>query len=835
MAASRRQLHLGCVVTVPATIFDEPNNERWSVAVFGSEANSKALECTVVSMRRGRVKVRVHHDGDRYEFAHAVITHNPASCPKCRSNATPQHLPSLSQRAQAPRTGPDIGGTYFPNGGSADAPGTGVPANRTDSDDDDTPLDCLARAATGLNLMLDTEEPPSQATDVPVAQRRAKRKRQPVVEAEMEVSEGDTTILGSSDSEARSDEEENLADGDEDFEGSYNEGESPQSRGSGRLGRGRGRGRGRCTGGRQSARSPPHEDTQERVKRHRLWWTKNATRTVDPLRTGGGFTGRPVFKLHNYRDASPLQYFEAVFPSCVPEIAAATTLAGKAIVRPSFDCSEADMWLFLGLKHYIMIFNQDGDKSQYWETSGDGQPGVFVVHDLGKYGMTYSRFRDIERAFCLPTYGNPEDVFNPIRFFADQWNDNMKGVFEPSWVLVVDESMGKWLGKGMPGLMVVPRKPTPCGREAHTTACGETCVILFYEMYEGKERMEAKEFVEVAGKAPAKAMRCVKNWFSTGRVVILDAGFASVKCAEVLTDKGLFMIGNVKGASAKFPKDWLLGQVNKRGDRATATAESITPDGNTCHMLASIDVDKQPMALLGTAGSSTPGETLHRKFTTIRADGTYNIREATLEQDHIHAVYRKYFNALDKHNSVRQGGISWEDTWRTHRWWVREFQMLFGMSEVNAWLLYKRYKPTQQGHVSFSNFRRELCKQLLLHPKIMRDRELRARGGEAVCSGHCLINLGTAPGGHSIQKACVFCGTRTSWYCPCTPVQDCPGVYLCNIASGRSCFNLHHRGEAPENRKAKAQTDVWRKRREAVEVEANGRGHRRVGRGKRAT
>jgi hypothetical protein len=60
-------------------------------------------------------------------------------------------------------------------------------------------------------------------------------------------------------------------------------------------------------------------------------------------------------------------------------------------------------------------------------------------------------------------------------------------------------------------------------------------------------------------------------------------------------------------------------------------------------------------------------------------------------------------------------------------------------------------------------------------------------------------------------------------------------VYLCNIASGRTCFNLHHRGEAPENRKAKAQTDVWRKRREAVDVEANGRGHRRVGRGKRAT
>ena len=133
-----------------------------------------------------------------------------------------------------------------------------------------------------------------------------------------------------------------------------------------------------------------------------------------------------------------------------------------------------------------MIFNQDGDKEQYWLKSDEGQPGVFVVHDLGKYGMSYNFYREIERSFCLPKYGIDEDVFDPIRLFADKWNDNMKEAFHPSWVLVVDESMGKWRGKGMPGLMIVPRKPTPAGREAHTTACGETGTIIFYEMYEGK-------------------------------------------------------------------------------------------------------------------------------------------------------------------------------------------------------------------------------------------------------------------------------------------------------------------------------------------------------------
>ena len=67
------------------------------------------------------------------------------------------------------------------------------------------------------------------------------------------------------------------------------------------------------------------------------------------------------------------------------------------------------------------------------------------------------------------------------------------------------------------------------------------------------------------------------------------------------------------------------------------------------------------MALLGSGGTSIAGETLHRYFTTIRADGSYNVRSATLEQMHIHELYKKYFNALDRHNTIRQGGHCFED------------------------------------------------------------------------------------------------------------------------------------------------------------------------------
>ena len=254
------------------------------------------------------------------------------------------------------------------------------------------------------------------------------------------------------------------------------------------------------------------------------------------------------------------------------------------------------------------------------------------------------------------------------------------------------------------------------------------------------------------------------------------------------------MIGNVKSGSSKFPKQWLLDNVPRRGDRCHATAASISPNGNTVSMLASADQDKQPMCLLGTAGTSCDGATLHRKFTTIRADGSYATREATLEQDNIHEVYRKYFNALDKHNSIRQGGACFETTWKTHRWRVREFQMLWGISEVNAWILYKTFKPGMN-NVSFSNFRRELYLQIMRHPKILKDRELRRRARDDAedIGCHGLETFGRKENGKLWQKTCAFCPMKTSFYCPCTSA----GITLCNHASGRDCFKKHCLGEAP--------------------------------------
>ena len=49
---------------------------------------------------------------------------------------------------------------------------------------------------------------------------------------------------------------------------------------------------------------------------------------------------------------------------------------------------------------------------------------------------------------------------------------------------------------------------------------------------------------------------------------------------------------------------------------------------------------------------------------------------------------------------------------KTHSWWVRDYEILFGMSEVNAFLLWNKFKPAHS--LSMAQFRLQLCHQMLM-------------------------------------------------------------------------------------------------------------------------
>ena len=224
------------------------------------------------------------------------------------------------------------------------------------------------------------------------------------------------------------------------------------------------------------------------------------------------------------------------------------------------------VWSFFGYNMAILTLHTGGPKEDMWLSAPnwDYHDTLWLPPDMGRFGMDWPKFKNLMRAFCLPTYDQIEDPFSPIRRFVDRWNSKMAATLIPGPIICVDESMGLWVGRrnkegavnrlGMPGWQFVGRKPTNKGREMFTTACCDTGIVIFVELHEGAVRMSRKEFVAEWGKNPSKAMRCVKPWFGSGRLVIIDSGFASVKCAHGMAEHGMYVVGNVKSASAGFPK-----------------------------------------------------------------------------------------------------------------------------------------------------------------------------------------------------------------------------------------------------------------------------------------
>ena len=71
-------------------------------------------------------------------------------------------------------------------------------------------------------------------------------------------------------------------------------------------------------------------------------------------------------------------------------------------------------------------------------------------------------------------------------------------------------------------------------------------IVVRLELNEGRQRMREKEFVPEYGATTATVLRLTKDVQGTGRTVIADSWFGSVKSASELMKVGLYSIMLVK-------------------------------------------------------------------------------------------------------------------------------------------------------------------------------------------------------------------------------------------------------------------------------------------------
>ena len=106
-------------------------------------------------------------------------------------------------------------------------------------------------------------------------------------------------------------------------------------------------------------------------------------------------------------------------------------------------------------------------------------------------------------------------------------------------------------------------------------------------------------------------MRLVQPWAGSGRIVVGDSWFGSLRTAVALRRMGLYTVANVKTASKGFPKDRLLDKVLHRDDRCHM--ELRVPDDEWTYY-GSAHRDVKPMALVHTCLTSHAGQPRTRTF-----------------------------------------------------------------------------------------------------------------------------------------------------------------------------------------------------------------------------
>ena len=459
---------------------------------------------------------------------------------------------------------------------------------------------------------------------------------------------------------------------------------------------------------------------------------------------------------------------------------------------------------WLGIYHQMLADPRSGGRRAYW-SKDKGYDALnrsrYSMEDI----MGIYEFEAIYSVFGIPPM-DPHDPFDGVRGFVDAWNHTCKDALQPSWVLVIDESMIKWKGRGMPGWSFVPRKPEPCGMEGKTLACGECKCMIHFDMQEGKDRMTQKKFNKDYGKSVGCTLRLVEHYFNQGKVVIGDSWFGSPKAAVALIEKGLFCVMNVKGKRKSYPMERVQAEITKE-NRKFSLMSRVVMDEEEWFLVAGGHKEKKPMCLIATCSTMEAGEDSVYTIYSIGDDGNEETYTATYSTTKMHGMYRKYFNRIDLHNRDRQENFYFAQVLSTKSWRKRVIWELWGATMVNVHFTVQYFYQAHYGTMRPQQFKDSLALQLLYNPWL--DAEAVAR--HVPSQRHKMLQMPHRehrPGATKNTK-CRYCKMCTIMYCEsCSNLRT--GMYfgLCNSAL-RGCYEKHLRNEPLPANQPRGKTKKW--------------------------
>jgi hypothetical protein len=444
-------------------------------------------------------------------------------------------------------------------------------------------------------------------------------------------------------------------------------------------------------------------------------------------------------------------------------------------------------------------------REMYWQDSDVSAAMSLRTFENLLYTIRDAGFQAYEEGHPLPDgrVAVSDDPLKRLRRFVMELQAHWQEVYVPGSILVADETMVGWKGATNIHITFLPNKPTSKGVCLKTLVDGHTRVMTALEFVESKEQQGLKRYSE-EGKAAAVTLRLTEPWHhKSARIVIADSWFGGMPTAWGLMQRGLYSILNVKTHTKNFCKKelWAAARGERRhharNDRAYRQL-SMQIQGKSTIFTGAFHMDKRPMTLLGTTGSSKEAPPVMRRRLYMTDEGDLVRWTGELQQPFIHYIYRSYFNAVDVHNKLCVGPRSVCSVGGNHLL-LKLWLAMVAIAETNAYLTYAKLKKLSSDQYSHPDFKIDLSQELLRRGQqtgqSAEEEEFpRTRSStEGVATGVGVGKRMQMPPtflGHALKRdetknrKCMVCGTLTKSICAC-------GKAICGSQSGVTCWSWH--------------------------------------------
>ena len=518
---------------------------------------------------------------------------------------------------------------------------------------------------------------------------------------------------------------------------------------------------------------------------------------------------------------SPFEYFLQLYPQDhLDETIAFTNTQlqkrGCAPLRGGGN-GKQEYFQFVGLNFALSLHPKRSAKECF---SIAGGSEFYAPPGFSRF-MTFGRFQQIST--CL-TFGEAPSADADKQQKGSFWAvDNLVSAFNqhraakiiPGPKCCCDTSA--WNGKdhrhqehGCPHVSKIPRKPVPIPMEIKNMCCCSTGIMMSMEIVAHKDEMARRKYVREYGSGTALALRLSECIRASGRIVIADAAFASVKCAVQLYERnGLYFAGCVKAAHEQFPKKFLSeAAMRERGDHLLLTSRegdlTLRALGWNEGRRDSSGKIKRKL-IVSTFGTTLEAPPHKKKRWINHQDGTTEYFDISVKRPQLCADYFDGAQMIDVHNHLRQASLQLEQRVST-RWQFRFFQTWIGIVAVDSYMAFKHFnKPAHTSHINFlfSLIEGLVDNTLYCEPGAdqLRPRYVRAspqahgprtnsHRQKKLREAHFYANQNVS----YPQKSCRICRRMCCSYCVTCSISETSArhIYsLCWPSTGRDCYARH--------------------------------------------